>query len=482
MLRLEQQLSQKQVQTLTLSQQQILGLHMLQMNALELEQFLAQQVEQNPLLELERPEPAPIETTEAEAQVDDDPDSPEYGQMLEETPFTPAWNGPDFSFDPDLGKVWDYRYNSVTQETSLHSHLMAQLRAQVSDADLLTLCEFLVMQLDDNGYLSHPLEELAEESGIPRDSLDRALEIIRGLEPAGVGTTSIQECLVLQARRLYPGDTLLETVLANHFTALCKLQFRSIAQDLNISENEVEEVFRKVKTLDPWPGREFQPSPPPIVTPEVIIQEIPEGCRVPGDPKYEAVPASDSVFKIRLNDAYIDEVRQSTRGELDDNTKKFLKEKRRAALELLHNLSRREQTLTRVAGVIAETQEEFFDTGDPARLKPLRLRDVAEKLGIHEATVSRTVKEKYAQTPQGIYELRWFFGGGLVTDTGEEQSARAIQQRIRELVDQEDPLHPLSDQAIAEMLKKEGVNIARRTVTKYREQMGILSSSTRRRS
>jgi len=482
MLRLEQQLSQKQVQTLTLSQQQILGLHMLQMNALELEQFLEQQVEQNPLLELARPEPTPIESDDTGTAGDDDPDNPEYSQMLEETAYPPAWNGPDFSFDPDLQKVWDYRYNSVTQETSLHSHLMAQLRAQVSNPDLLTLCEFLVMQLDDNGYLTHSLDVLAEESGIPRESLERALEIIQALEPAGVGASSIRECLALQARRMYPRDTLLEQVIIHHFDALCKLQFRTVAQALNVSDDIIEEIFRKIKTLDPWPGREFQPSPPPVVTPEVIIQEIPEGCRAPGDPRYEAVPAADSVFSIRLNEAYVEEVRQAAQGELDEQTIKFLKEKRKAALELLHNLSRREQTLTRVAGVIAETQEEFLDTGDPARLKPLRLRDVAEKLGIHEATVSRTVKEKYVQTPQGIFELRWFFGGGLATDNGEEQSARAIQQRIRELIEQEDPRQPLSDQAIAEALKKEGVNIARRTVTKYREQMGILSSSARRRS
>ena len=482
MLRLEQQISHKQVQTLTLSQQQILGLHMLQMNALELEQFLEQQVEQNPLLELERPEPAPIESDDTGSSGDDDPDSPEYAQILEEAATSPAWNGPDFSFDPDLQKVWEYRCNSVTQETSLHSHLMAQLRAQVSDPDVLTLCEFLVMQLDDKGYLTHPLDELAEESGISRASLERALEILRALEPAGVGASSISECLVLQARRIYPGDTLLEQAISRHFESLCKRQFRAVAQALNVGEDTVEEIFRKIKTLDPWPGREFQPSPPPVITPEVVIQEIPEGCRGPGDPRYEAVPASDSVFSIRLNEAYVEEVRQAARGELDDQTQKFLKEKRRAALELLHNLSRREQTLTRVAGVIAETQEEFLDTGDPARLKPLRLRDVADRLGIHEATVSRTVKEKYVQTPQGVFELRWFFGGGLATDSGEEQSARAIQQRIRELIEQEDPRHPLSDQAIAETLKHEGVNIARRTVTKYREQMGILSSSTRRRS
>lgn len=482
MLRLEQHLTQKQIQTLTLSQQQILGLNMLQMNALELEQFLEQQVEQNPLLELDRPEPAPIESPDTDTADEEDPDNPEFSQLAEERAFERSWNGPDFSVNPDLSEVWDYRYNSITQETSLHSHLMVQLRAQVSDPQLLTLCEFLVMQLDNNGYLTHTLDELAAESGTPRELLEQALEIIRGLEPAGVGASSIQESLVLQARRLYPDDTLLEKVITEHFTAICKFQFRSVAQALDIPEETVEEIFRKIKTLDPWPGREFLPTPPPIVTPEVIIQEVPESLRRPGEPKYEAVPASDSVFKVRLNEAYIEELRQSAQGDLDANTKKFLREKRRAAQELLHNLSRREQTLTRVAGVIAETQEEFFDTGDPARLKPLRLRDVADKLGIHEATVSRTVKEKYAQTPQGIYELKWFFGGGLATEDGGEQSSRAIQERIREVIEKEDPRRPLSDQAIAEILKKEGLNIARRTVTKYREQLGILSSSARRRS
>jgi RNA polymerase sigma-54 factor len=248
-----------------------------------------------------------------------------------------------------------------------------------------------------------------------------------------------------------------------------------IARALRVSEKRAELLADRVSMLEPRPGRRFSTGPSLAVTPEVIIQEVPDERRVEGGPKFEVVPASDRQFHVRWNDEYVHYMDKSA----DREVRSYLEDKRRAGEALLKNLTRREQTLVKAAEVIAETQEEFLQKGE-MYLKPLRLKDIAERVGAHESTMSRAVSGKFIQTPQGVIEMKRFFSTGLATSDGEGQSARAVQANIRGMIDAENKRKPLSDQAIADMLRKQGLEIARRTVAKYREEMDIPTSGRRR--
>ena len=501
MLRLEHQVVQRQEQRLILTQQQILGLNLLQMNNLELEEYLATEVEQNPLLELVPPDDGlPPVVARAEEDVND----PTFAEAVEanilsregESQTLARVNeiefhqdehvgddfaddryreGRDLSVNPDLYGAWEYRMDSVTGEESLQAHLLSQLRASVNDPADLLAGEAVILALNDDGYFRGDLGALSEETGIDAESLRKMLALVKTFDPSGVGAADLRECLLLQIDAEFPNDHELRSVVSAHLEDLGNRRIPLIARALRISQKRAEELAERVAMLEPRPGRRFSTGPSLAVTPEVIIQEVPEERRLEGAPRYEVVPASDRQFRVRWNDEYIQYMDKSA----DREVRSFLEDKRRAADALLKNLTRREQTLVRAAEVIAETQEEFLEKGE-MYLKPLRLKDIAERVGAHESTMSRAVSGKFIQTPQGVIEMKRFFSTGLATSDGEEQSARAVQAQIRQMIENEDRHKPLSDQAIADALRRQGIEIARRTVAKYREEMDIPTSGRRR--
>ncbi|HRZ81976.1 MAG TPA: RNA polymerase factor sigma-54, partial [Candidatus Hydrogenedentes bacterium] len=319
--------------------------------------------------------------------------------------------------------------------------------------------------------------EVAAELDIPAPDVERLLCLIKTFEPAGVGAQNLRECLLLQIEAEHAADAELRELVRDHFDLLKDRRVPAIARAMRITEAEVEEVMARLRKLEPRPGRAFASGGAQVVVPEVIIREVPEERQLRDGPRFEAVLA-DRLFQVRFDEEALTQYRETVRAK---EGAAWVQERVREANDLLSNLTRREQTLLSVAQCIAETQEEFLLRGEEG-LKPLRMADVAARVGIHESTVSRTVNGKYVQTPQGVLELKRFFSVGLATDDGEDLSARAVRAQIRALIEKEDKSAPLSDEALSDILQRDhGIRVARRTVAKYREGMGIPTKRERKR-
>ncbi len=479
MMRMEQQNLQRQEQRQTLTHQQIMGLGLLQLNVQDLQQQLEEIVELNPFLELvpveppSAPAPAPASPTVAS----EDPDGEEYAERWAEEALWRHHEGRDFSVNRDLDQLWQYRIDNIRSEKSLYEHLIGQLRASVRGPVDEALGTFLIQQVDANGYFQGDVAEVAAELDIPAPDVERLLCLIKTFEPAGVGAQNLRECLLLQIEAEHAADAELRELVRDHFDLLKDRRVPAIARAMRITEAEVEEVMARLRKLEPRPGRAFASGAAQVVVPEVIIREVPEERQLRDGPRFEAVLA-DRLFQVRFDEEALTQYRETVRAK---EGAAWVQERVREANDLLSNLTRREQTLLSVAQCIAETQEDFLLQGEEG-LKPLRMADVAARVGIHESTVSRTVNGKYVQTPQGVLELKRFFSVGLATDDGEDLSARAVRAQIRALIEKEDKSAPLSDEALSEILQRDhGIRVARRTVAKYREGMGIPTKRERKR-
>jgi RNA polymerase sigma-54 factor len=312
------------------------------------------------------------------------------------------------------------------------------------------------------------IEEIAKALGVPVDRVQSVLHLIQRFEPTGVGARDVIECLLLQIDVEYPEEDQLRELVVHHLLELERRQIPKIAKAMGITPERVEDLKNLLAKLNPWPGSEYDSEPPQYVTPDVIVEKL--------DGKYVVYLSDERVPELRISPQY----RQMARdGKMDRKDKQYLREKVESAKWLIRNIEQRRQTILRIASAIVEVQEEFLDKGIE-HIKPLTLQEIADKVGVHEATVSRTTRGKYMQTPQGLFELKYFFSPGLRRNSGEAQSAKSVQSMIRKIIDEEDKAKPLSDQKIADLLRQQGLNIARRTVTKYREGMGILTTSLRK--
>jgi RNA polymerase sigma-54 factor len=283
-----------------------------------------------------------------------------------------------------------------------------------------------------------------------------------------VGARDVVECLLLQVAVEYPDEPEMHTLVAAHLDELERRQIPKIAKAMGITPEHVEELKGRLAKLNPWPGFEYSSEPPQYVTPDVIVEKL--------DGKFEVYLSEERAPELRISGEYERMAREKS---VQKQDKKYIREKVESGRWLIRNIEQRQHTILRIARAIVEVQEEFLEKGVEA-IKPLTLQEIADKVGVHEATVSRTTRGKYMQTPQGLFELKYFFSSGLQSDTGEAQSSKSVQSTIKKIIDEEDKSKPLSDQKIADIISKQGINIARRTVTKYREGMGILTSSLRK--
>jgi RNA polymerase sigma-54 factor len=294
---------------------------------------------------------------------------------------------------------------------------------------------------------------------------EQVLEKIQTFDPIGVGARSLAECMLIQCVAAGQDDDLCVKMIKSHLGNLEKKNYAAIARDLKQPLEEIYEAAKVIMEFDPRPGRQYSSDDPHYVTPDVYIHKV-------GD-KYFVVPNDDGLPKLKISNFYKAAMGNSTQ------SKDYVQDKLRSAQWLIRSIQQRQRTIIKVAESILKFQREFFDKGI-AHLKPLILRDVAEDIGMHESTVSRVTTSKYVHTPQGIFELKFFFNSGISRTNGEDLASQAVKSKIKELVDGEDVKRPHSDQKIVELLKKAGIDIARRTVAKYREQLGILSSSKRK--
>jgi RNA polymerase sigma-54 factor len=473
----------QQVQRLSL--QQVLApqlqqsLHLLQVNALELDALVHEELQQNPLLEEEPRDEPQVEAETAAAEREPIPDDGKTDDDFKRefevlSKLDDEWReyfAQTSSFrgrSPEQEEQHQHFFDSIVQRESLSQHLLGQLDDTDLSAEERKVAELLVGSLNDDGYLLTPVEELAINTGLPLDQLERMLHVVQTLHPIGVGARNLRECLLIQLDRLGKSESLEAAVVSRHLDDLGRKRYVEIARALNLTIEDIQRIANFISTLEPKPGRMFNAEQDQYVAPDVIVQEMDGG--------YAVSLNNDQVPHLRISNTYKDLM---AGGEQTREAKSYIREKIRAGKFLIKCIQQRQQTILNIAKVIAERQKEFLDKGI-AHLKPLTMGQVAEKIGVHETTVSRAVANKYMQTPHGLFEMRFFFTPGFETANGALSNA-SVKEQIAKLIERENAVTPLSDQEIVAILKEQGIPIARRTVAKYRGELNILPSNLRKK-
>jgi RNA polymerase sigma-54 factor len=472
-----------QVQRLSL--QQILApqlqqsLHLLQVPTLELSSLVQEELQQNPLLEeVSKDEPrVEVESADGEAAADkpanDDADFKEEFEALSK--LDDEWReyfSQTSSFrarSPEQEEQRQHFFDSIVQQESLQQHLLQQLSFAGLGDDKRKVAELIIGNINDDGYLLTPIEELSVSSGIPLEQLQEALELVQTFHPVGVGARNLKECLLIQLDRLAKSESI-EAVLVNqHLDDLGRKRFPEIARAMGLSVEQVQQLANFISTLEPKPGRMFTTEQQQYVAADVVVQKVSDD--------YIVLLNDEQIPHLRISNTYKEVMASS---EKSDEARDYIREKIRAGKFLIKSIHQRQQTIYNIAKVIVERQREFLDKGI-SFLRPLTMAQVAEVVGVHETTVSRAVANKYMQTPQGLFEMKYFFTPGFETASGGAMSNTSVKEQISKLIEREDPTKPLSDQEIVAILKEEGIPIARRTVAKYRNELNILPSNLRKK-
>ncbi len=357
---------------------------------------------------------------------------------------------------------------TLTRKTTLIDHLMWQL--QVSDFTVQeeTVAAVIIGNIDDRGYLQGvSLQQIAEMLDQDQEYVEEVLEMVQQFDPLGVAARDLRECLLIQCRVLQFG-AIVEDMITSHMDNLEKKNYQAIARSMDLELDEVIEGARIISQLEPHPGRPFTGDDPQYVTPDIYVKKI--------DGEWATVLNEDGMPRLKISSFY----RNALAGNSSDATKKYVTDKLNSAAWLIRSIQQRQKTIVKVTESIVKFQKDFFDKG-AEYLKPLILRDVADDIGMHESTVSRVTNNKYVHSPQGILELKYFFNSSINKTDGDNLASEAVKNKIKVLIQQEHPKEPWSDQALVDLLKKDGIEIARRTVAKYREMMGVLPSSKRKR-
>lgn len=467
----ELRLTQELVMTPQLQQ----AIKLLQLSRLELVDRVQEELDANPLLEeVKEEEPAAAEAESqnqeaptAEEPVADKPDEPEidWEQYLA---YYDVGGMPDAPVESDEDRP-SYE-NFLSPETTLQDHLLWQLRLSHVTTEDKEVGALIIGNVDDDGYLRASVEEIAEMASAPPERVEAVLAEIQDFDPLGVASRDLRECLLKQAVEQDLGDAVIR-VIEHGLKLLETKNYKKLAKDLDLTFEEALEAAREIASLEPRPGRNFAATRVDYVVPDVYV--VKEGD------DYVVRLNEDGVPKLRVS-PYYQSLLQNDSPE-GKEAKGYIQERMQAALWLIKSIHQRQQTLYKVARSIVRFQREFLDKG-VTHLRPLILKDVAEDIEMHESTVSRVTTNKYMHSPQGTFELKFFFSSAIQRRNGEDLASRSVKARIREIVAKEDAGKPLSDLQIAEILSREfGLKIARRTVSKYRESLGILSSSARRR-
>jgi RNA polymerase sigma-54 factor len=359
-------------------------------------------------------------------------------------------------------------FDSIVAATSLQEILLEQMRESSLSEEEKAIGELLIGNIDDHGYLKTTIEELAQTTNIPAEKIEPVLHVVQTFDPPGVGARTLQECLLRQLERAGGCDSIEFRIVKDHMEALGKRRIPEIARSLGLDVDDVQEAIGRIARLEPRPGRAFVTDNNQYIMPEVFVQRM-------GD-DFLVTTNNDQIPHLRISNTYKDLMAQSGNSAEVLN---YIREKIRAGKFLIKSLHQRQQTILNIGNEIVKRQRDFMEKG-VAFLKPLTMVQVAEAVGVHETTVSRAVSAKYMQTPQGIFEMKYFFTAGIQTASGEGMSNTSVKDMIAEMFKKEDPTKPLSDQEIVKMLQEKGIVIARRTVAKYRSELNILPSNLRK--
>jgi len=491
------QLSQRLTQSLVLAPQLQQSLALLQAPTLELKALVEQELQQNPVLE-EIASPDTELNEKPERDSDEAPESADPAEPPADLNFDPATEkgtapADDFQAEFErlvqLDQEWrdhfaqtnlpmrasaedeekrQFMFDSLVVSTSLAEVLLEQIRDCGLPDENRPVAELLIGNIDDYGYLKASVEEIAVSTGIPAETILGVLKAIQTFDPPGVGARDLRECLMLQLEREGEQESLEYQIVRDHMEALGKRRIPEISRGTSRTVEEVQDALARIARLEPRPGRAFLPDADQYVLPEVFVQRS-------GD-DFVVTTNNEHIPHLRISNVYKDLMAQ---GQNTAEVKNYIREKIRAGKFLIKSLHQRQTTIANIAREIVKRQREFMDKG-VACLKPLTMVQVAEVVGVHETTVSRAVSGKYMETPQGIFEMKYFFTAGLQTSSGDGVSNTSVKDMIADIFKAEDASKPLSDQEVVKMLKGKGIVIARRTVAKYRTELNILPSNLRK--
>src|SRR5262245_6031380 len=477
---------QKLAQQLVMTPQLQQAIKLLQLSRVELEEMVLKELQENPALEegaSEESETAeqPRTETPAAAAVDageltvnrelsavDKIGTLDWQEYLDthSNSIHGSLTAEATAEDGDSPPSWE---NSLTKKTTLEDHLIWQLRLSKITEQESSVGLYVIQNLDENGYLAVTLEEVCSATGSTTEEAEAVLRRIHFFDPVGVAARDLRECLLIQLENLQLSDSLAARIIAGYLNFLESKRYEKLAKDLGVTIDDIAEASHLIASLEPKPSRGYEQDEVRTVLPDVFVEKV-------GD-EYLIYLNDDGVPRLRVSSLYRRMAGQE--GAAEEQARQYLQEKVRAATWLIKSIQQRQQTLFRVTQSIFKFQQDFLEHG-VSQLKPMVLRDVAEDIHMHESTVSRATANKYVHTPQGLFELKFFFQSGLKGGNGEDVASESVKEKIRGIIATEDPRRPHSDQHIASMLSTDSIDIARRTVAKYREAMGILPSSKRR--
>jgi RNA polymerase sigma-54 factor len=487
-------------QSLRLSQQLVMtpqlqqAIKLLQLNRMELQEVVTQEMMENPILEELTETPDGESTTNPDAP--EEINNPEMEQARDEEAFLKpkaqeeqlVTGKDDFNWDsyieefnsssssaPSMREINEELpsfENVLTKTTTLESHLHWQISMVALQEGERKLGELIIGNLTDDGYLLANLEDLAREAGMELEDAEEVLKIVQNFDPLGVGSRNLQECLAIQAKFMNPRQPLVEQIIAHHLGDLERKNYQAVSKALNVPLEKVIDATRLILEFEPKPGRSFHTSDTQYISPDIYVYKVGE--------EFVIVLNEDGMPKLRIS-PYYKNILASAQKEQNKTTKEYVQDKLRSAVWLIRSIHNRQKTIYKVTEAIVRRQRDFFEKGVQF-LKPMILKDVANDIGMHESTISRVTTNKFVHTPVGIFELKYFFNSSInAADGSDSLASEAVKEKIRQMISKEDQKNPLSDQKIVELLRVENIEIARRTVAKYRDMLGILSSGKRKK-
>jgi RNA polymerase sigma-54 factor len=469
-----------QTQKLVMTQQLQQAIKLLQLSQMEMAASIEQELEKNPILE-EVPGTEEGSLSEAEMAVmakaaEQSKENVEqsngaqeneidWQKFLEDHIASNAFKtGATAGYYDDLPPI----ENTLSASTGLVEHLLGQISLMsCTDGERAALV-VMILNLDEHGWLDCDLDFVAEESGADSDDIEGALIIIHGLDPIGCGARDLKECMLIQIKEKWPEDPFFPDIIVNHLKHIEERNYTTIAREMDMDLEDVLEYHKMLQTLDPWPGRVFSEPEDQYITPDIEVVKV--------GSEWQILQNEDGMPRLRLSSKYQEMFKEGA----DKQDKDFVEKRLRAAKFLIESIYKRQRTISRVMDAILRRQTAFFEDGTESLL-PMVLADIADEIGVHESTVSRATTNKYVQCPHGIFELKFFFNAGIKRTNGDELASEAVKQKMRKLIADENQQKPYSDSALARLLKNDNIKIARRTVAKYREAMGILPSTQRKK-
>lgn len=479
-----QELRQRQTQSQVLAPQLRHSLKILQVAAQDLRTTIQEELQTNPSVEELPMDSVSLDdsnSSDADSDASSNDDSSEFDELKFDETFEilnkldQDWrdhfaeaNSSGQSFTSDDAERREHFFNSLVNEESLQEHLLSQAAlADISETEMRAV-EYIIGSLDNNGFLTTPLADLALASGLSLSEMQSGHRLLKSFDPPGIGAFDLQDCLATQLELLGLRNSDAYEIVQSHFKLLTRRRIPDIARKMGISSEEVKIAIDEIGLLNPSPGRKYSEDTNRSVLPDVVVERD-------GD-KWKVSLNSDYIPRLRISPIYKEMI---AKGSLSRQEKEYIQEKMRSGKFLISSIEQRQQTIERIANEIVNIQSEFLDEG-VSKLRPCTMTQVADTVGVHETTVSRAIANKYIQTPHGVFDMKYFFTPGYKGGDGESISNTSVKEMIQQLVSNEEPFKPLSDQSIVALLKGKDISIARRTVAKYREELGILPSNLRR--